>query len=84
MSDSQKTLTDLKDKRDKLSRQKAAADERVRSAKKQRDRAVEKLSQLGIDDPKAIPAKLDKYKADAEKLVGEIESGVPEAYKDAN
>ena len=82
MSDPQKILTDLKDKRDKLSRRKAAADERVRSAKKQRDKAVEKLSQLGIDDPKTIPAKLDKYKADAEKLVAEIESGVPEAYKD--
>ncbi len=83
MGDQQQTLTDLKTKRDKLSRKKAAADERVRSAKKQRDKAVEKLSQLGIDDPKTISAKLEKYKGDAEKLVAEIEAGVPEAYKDA-
>ena len=84
MSNPEQLLKDLRDKRDKLSRQKAAADERVRSAKKQRDKAVEKLSQLGIDDPKTIPAKLDKYKVDAEKLVTEIESGVPEVYKDGN
>lgn len=83
MNDPQETLDDLKQTRDKLSRKKAAADERVRSARKQRDKAVEKLNSLGIDDPKTIPAKLEKYKADAEKLVAEIEDRVPEAYRDS-
>lgn len=82
MDDPQTTLTDLKTTRDKLSRKKAAADERVRSAKGQRDKALKKLNQLGITDPKTIPAKLKKYKADAETLVAEIEERVPGAYRD--
>ncbi len=84
MNDSQQTLTDLKTKRDSLSRKKAAADERVRSAKKQRDKSLEKLKQLGISDPKTIPERLAKFKGDAENLVAEIEGGVPEAYIDGN
>lgn len=77
----QAKLDELKQTRDKLSRKKAAADERVRSAKEQYSKAVDKLTALGIKDVKTIPAKLKKYKADAEMLVADIEEKIPEAYQ---
>jgi len=75
-------LTTLQHRLDKLREDLAAARAQVAELKAQRAARIKELAQFGITDPDEIPGKLDSFRQEAEKLLQEINEGIPDEFRD--
>jgi len=81
MNGADKKLADLKETRDQLTKDTAAAEERVRTLREQRKVKVEDAKKLGVTNVKDLPAAIENAESEAERLLNEIEAEIPEEYR---
>jgi len=76
------TLTQLRNKKQKLEQSRAAQKATLDAAESQRTKAVAELKRLGVDDPAQVMAKLNSIQAEADALLDEIQTKLPERYRE--
>lgn len=79
--DAVQTLERLRQCRERVGREHAAAQASVDTLRKQYTDKMKELKEFGITDPAKIPETLARFETDAAALVRDIDAGIPTEFR---